>query len=62
MFKLPDHEKLITFLEKKRVAKFKGLGIEVEFYQELPDIQFPEPQQQQPSDTELTKQYLENMR
>jgi len=61
MFKLPDHEKLISFLEKKRVAKFKGLGIEVEFYQELPDIQFPE-QQQQPCDTELTKQYLENMR
>jgi len=60
MFKLPDHEKLITFLEKKRVAKFKGLGIEVEFYQELPDIQFPE--QQQPSDQDLTKQYLEGVR
>ena len=60
MFKLPDHEKLITFLEKKRVAKFKGLGIEVEFYQELPDIQFPEPQQ--PSDQDLTKQYLEGVR
>jgi len=60
MFKLPDHEKLISFLEKKRVAKFKGLGIEVEFYQELPDIQFPE--QQQPSDQDLTKQYLEGVR
>ena len=59
MFKLPDHEKLITFLEKKRVAKCKGLGIEVEFYQELPDIQFPE---QQPSDQDLTKQYLEGVR
>ena len=57
MFKLPDSEKLITFLEGKRVAKFKGLGIEVEFFQELPDIQFPEPQQQ-PSDADLTKQYL----
>ena len=57
MFKLPDSEKLITFLEKKRVAKFKGLGIEVEFFQELPDLQFPEPQQQQ-SDEDLTKQYL----
>ena len=57
MFKLPDHEKLITFLEKSRVAKFTGLGIEVEIFQELPDISFPEPQQQQ-SDADLTKQYL----
>ena len=57
MFKLPDHEKLITFLEKKRVSKFKGLGIDIEFFQELPDISFPEPQQQ-PSDEDLTKQYL----
>ena len=60
MFKLPDHEKLITFLEKKRVAKFKGLGIEIEFFQELPDITFPEQPQQQ-SDAEITKQYLENV-
>ena len=57
MFKLPDHEKLISYLESKRVAKFKGLGIEVECFPELPDISFPEPQQQ-PSDQELTKQYL----
>ena len=61
MFKLPDHEKLITFLEKKRVAKFKGLGIDIEFFQELPDITFPEQPQQQ-SDAEITKQYLENVR
>ena len=60
MFKLPDHEKLITFLEKKRVAKFKGLGIDIEFFQELPDITFPEPHQQQ-SDEEITKQYLEGV-
>jgi len=60
MFKLPDHEKLISYLESKRVAKFKGLGIEVEFFPELPDISFPEPQQQ-PSDQELTKQYLEGV-
>ena len=60
MFKLPDSEKLITFLEGKRVAKFKGLGIEVEFFQELPDFSIPEPQQQ-PSDADLTKQYLENV-
>ena len=60
MFKLPDHEKLISFLEENRVAKFKGLGIEVEFFQELPDITFPEPQQQQ-SDEEITKQYLEGV-
>jgi hypothetical protein len=60
MFKLPDHEKLISFLEKKRVAKFKGLGIDIEFFPELPDISFPEPQQQ-PSDQELTKQYLERV-
>ena len=60
MFKLPDHEKLITFLEKKRVSKFKGLGIDIEFFQELPDITFPEPQQQ-PSDAEITKQYLEGV-
>jgi hypothetical protein len=60
MFKLPDHEKLISFLEKKRVAKFKGLGIDIEFFPELPDISFPEPQQQ-PSDQELTKQYLEGV-
>ena len=57
MFKLPDHEKLISFLEKSRVAKFTGLGIEVEFFQELPDFSIPEPQQQ-PSDEDLTKQYL----
>jgi len=61
MFKLPDHEKLITFLEKKRVSKFKGLGIDIEFFQELPDITFPEQPQQQ-SDAEITKQYLENVR
>tara|TARA_R110002012_G_C11312781_1_gene574798 strand:- start:5 stop:190 length:186 start_codon:yes stop_codon:yes gene_type:complete len=60
MFKLPDHEKLISYLESKRVAKFKGLGIEVEFFPELPDISFPEPQQQ-PSDAEITKQYLEGV-
>ena len=60
MFKLPDHEKLISFLEKKRVAKFKGLGIDIEFFQELPDITFPEPQPQ-PSDAEITKQYLEGV-
>ena len=60
MFRLPDHEKLISYLESKRVAKFKGLGIEVEFFPELPDISFPEPQQQ-PSDQELTKQYLEGV-
>ena len=60
MFKLPDHEKLITFLEKKRVAKFKGLGIDIEFFPELPDISFPEPQQQR-SDQELTKQYHEGV-
>ena len=57
MFKLPDHEKLISFLEKKRVAKFKGLGLEVEFFPDLPDITFPEQPQQQ-SDAEITKQYL----
>ena len=60
MFKLPDHEKLISFLEEKRVAKFKGLGLEVEFFPELPDITFPEPQQQQ-TDAEITKQYLEGV-
>ena len=60
MFKLPDHEKLISFLEKKRVAKFKGLGIEIEFFQELPDISFPEPTTP-PSDAEITKQYLEGV-
>ena len=60
MFKLPDHEKLISFLEQKRVAKFKGLRLEVEFFPELPDITFPEPQQQQ-SDAEITKQYLEGV-
>ena len=60
MFKLPDHEKLITFLEENRVAKFKGLGIDIEFFPELPDITFPEPQQQQ-TDEEITKQYLEGV-
>jgi hypothetical protein len=60
MFKLPDHEKLITFLKNARVQKFKGLGIDVEFFQELPDISFPEPQQ--PSDADMTKQYLEGVR
>ena len=60
MFKLPDHEKLMSFLEGKRVAKFKGLGIDIEFFPELPDITFPEPQQQQ-TDAEITKQYLEGV-
>ena len=60
MFKLPDHEKLISFLEKKRVAKFKGLGLEVEFFPDLPDITFPE-QPQHPTDAEITKQYLEGV-
>jgi len=57
MFKLPDHEKLISYLESKRVAKFKGLGIEVEFFPELPDIQFPEIQEQ--SDETITKNYFD---
>jgi len=63
MFKTvhPDPEKLIAFLEGKRVAKFKGHGIEVEFFQELPDMSFPEPLQQ-PNDQDLTKQYLEGVR
>ena len=61
MFKLPDHEKLITFLKNARVHKFTGLGIDIEFFQELPDISFPEPQQQQ-SDADMTKQYLEGVR
>ena len=57
--KKPDPEQLISFLEKKRVAKFKGCGIEVEFFPELPEITFPEPQQ---NDAEATKQYLEGVR
>ncbi len=60
MFKLPDHEKLITFLKNARVHKFTGLGIDVEFFQELPDFSIPEPQQ--PNDAEMTKQYLEGVR
>ena len=60
MFKLPDHEKLITFLKNARVHKFTGLGIDVEFFQELPDFSIPEPQQ--PSDADMTKQYLEGVR
>ena len=59
MFKQPDPEKLISFLAGKNVAKFKGHGIEVEFYQELPDINFPAPAQQ---DDEMVKQYTEEMR
>lgn len=59
MIKKPDPEQLISFLEKKRVAKFKGCGIEVEFFPELPEITFPEPQQ---NDAEATKQYLEGVR
>ena len=57
--KKPDPEQLISFLEKKRVAKFKGCGIEVEFFPELPEITFPEPQQ---NDAEATKPYLEGVR
>ena len=60
MMKKPDPEQLISFLEKKRVAKFKGCGIEVEFFPELPEIPFPEPVQQ--NDTEIQKQYLEGVR
>ena len=60
MMKKPDPEQLISFLEKKRVAKFKGCGIEVEFFPELPEISFPEPVQQ--NDTEIQKQYLEGVR
>ena len=59
MMKNPDPEQLISFLEGKRVAKFKGCGIEVEFFPELPEITFPEPQQ---NDAEATKQYLEGVR
>jgi len=59
MMKKPDPEQLISFLEKKRVAKFKGCGIEVEFFPELPEITFPEPQQ---NDAETQKQYLEGVR
>lgn len=61
MFKKPDHEKLIKFLQKSQVQKFKGLGMEVEFFQELPDFSIPEPQQQ-PNDADMTKQYLEGVR
>ena len=57
--KKPDPEQLISFLEKKRVAKFKGCGIDDEFFPELPEITFPEPQQ---NDAEATKQYLEGVR
>jgi len=59
IFSKPDPEKLISFLAGKNVAKFKGHGIEVEFYQELPDINFPAPVQQ---DDEMVKQYTEEMR
>ena len=55
--KQPDPEKLISFLAGKNVAKFKGCGIEVEFYQELPDISFPSPVQR--DDEEMIKQYTE---
>ena len=58
--KKPDPEQLISFLEGKRVAKFKGCGIEGEFFPELPEIPFPEPVQQ--NDTEIQKQYLEGVR
>jgi len=59
--KQPDPEKLISFLAGKNVAKFKGCGIEVEFYQELPDISFPSPVQR--DDEEMIKQYTtEEMR
>ena len=60
MMKKPDPEQLISFLEGKRVAKFKGCGIEVEFFPELPEIPYPEPLQQ--NDAEATKQYLEGVR
>ena len=56
MMKKPDPEKLISFLAGKNVAKFKGCGIEVEFYQELPDINFPSVQR---DDEEMIKQYTE---
>ena len=59
MIKKLDTKDLISFLENKRVAKFKGCGIEVEFFPQLPDIQFPEPQQQ--TDAEMRKQYLEEI-
>lgn len=52
-----DPQKLISFLANKRVAKFKGHGIEVEFYQELPDISFPDPNR--PTDEELIRSYKE---
>ena len=55
IFEKPDPQKLISFLANKRVAKFKGGGIEVEFYQELPDISFPAPQ----TDDELIRSYKE---
>ena len=53
--KQPDPEKLISFLAGKNVAKFKGHGIEVEFYQELPDFNIPVPVQD--DDEEMVRQY-----
>ena len=53
--KQPDPEKLIGFLAGKNVAKFKGHGIEVEFYQELPDFNIPIPAQE--DDEEMVRQY-----
>ena len=53
--KKPDPEKLIGFLAGKNVAKFKGHGIEVEFYQELPDFNIPAPVQD--DDEEMVRQY-----
>ena len=55
MFEKTDPQKLISFLAGKNVAKFKGHGIEVEFYQALPDFNIPAPAQE--DDDEMVRQY-----
>ena len=54
--KTEDIKELVQFLGENRVARFKGLGIEVELH---PDLDRLMEQQQTPlTDTEIQDQYL----
>ena len=59
--KTEDVKELVTFLGENRVARFKGLGIEVELHPDL-DRLMEQPQQTPLTDTEIQDQYINNRR
>ena len=59
--KTEDIKELVTFLGENRVARFKGLGIEVELPPDL-DRLMEQPQTTPLTDTEIQDQYINNRR